>query len=106
MARKVNRRRLVRLLEELRTVQSGLRDERIVVINAEDARALEGADDERDRLQLRAALGDALLVHGERLDVEVVSEVLEAAFVRDLRGQEEEPQRDGRCFDLRGEDRC
>lgn len=92
MAGEVHCRRLVRLLEQLGAVQRRLRDERIVVVRAEHPRTLEGADDERDRLELRAALRDVVLVDGERLDVEVVREILEPALVRNLRSEQEKPE--------------
>lgn len=59
----------MRLLQQLRAMERRLGDQRVVVIRAEHARALERADDERDCLELGAALGDVVLVDGERLHV-------------------------------------
>ena len=81
-------------------MEGRLRDQRVVVVLAEHARTLQRADDERDRLQLRAALRDAVLVDRERLHVEVVREVLEPALVCNLRGEKEETERDGWCVAL------
>ena len=96
MAREVHCTRLMRLLEQLRSVQGRLGDERIVVVLAEYPCALQGADDEGDRLQLCTAFRYALLVHAERVNVHVVREVLEPALVRDLSGEEEESESDRR----------
>lgn len=80
------------LLEQLRSMQGRLGNERIVVVFTEHPCALQGADDERDRLQLRAALRYAFLVHAECVNVHVVREVLEPALVRNLSGEQEESE--------------
>ena len=81
-------------------MQRRLRDQRVVVVEPEDARVRQRADDEGDRLQLRARLVDALLVDSERLHVEVVREVFEAALICNLRSEKEEAERDGGCVAL------
>jgi hypothetical protein len=85
-------------------MQRRLRDQRIIIIHPKHLGALQSLDNERDRLQLRTALGDVVFVYCERLDVEIVGEVFESAFVGDLGGEEEETEGDCRRFDLGAED--
>ena len=94
----------VRFLQQLRTVQRCLRDQRVVIVLAEDLRALERAHEEHDRLQLRTRVRYAILIHSEGLHIENIGEVFETTFVGDLGGEEEESQHDGRSFDLGEED--
>lgn len=95
---------LMALLQQLSAVQGRLGDQRIVVLHSEDPGTSERADDEGDGLQLCSALGDVILVRRERLHVEVVRQVLEAALVGDLSGEKEKPQTDVRSFDIGAED--
>lgn len=88
MTCQVNRCCLVRLFEQPRAVKRCLRNQGIVVVLAKHLRALQRANNKRNCLQLRAALGNAVFVHRKRLNVQVIREVLEAAFIGDLRGEE------------------
>ena len=58
---------LVRLLQQLGGGQSALRPQRLVVLLAEAARALERADDQRDGRKLGFGVADLVLVQGEGL---------------------------------------
>ena len=79
-------------------------DQRVVVVLAEDLRALERAHEEHDRLQLRTRVRYAVLIHSEGLHIVIVGEVFKTAFVGDLDGEEEKLQYDGRSYDLGAED--
>lgn len=94
MTRREDRRRLLGLLEQAVAVQSGLCDERVVVVWSEDSRRLESTDDDGDGLQLSPTLRDGLLVDDERLDVELVGKLLQACIVGDL-GSEQEKAKTG-----------
>lgn len=58
---------LVGLLQQLGGGQGALSPERLVVLLAETARPLEGADDQRDGCQLRLGVADLVLVQREGL---------------------------------------
>jgi hypothetical protein len=80
-------------------------DKCVVIIDTKYPSSLQCANHERDRLQLRAGLGDAFLINSKCLNIQVVREVLETTLVGDLGRKEEEPERDGWSVDLSGEDR-
>lgn len=58
---------LVGLLEQLGSSQRTLRPQWLMVLLAEAARALKGADDQRDGRQLGFGVADLILVQGEGL---------------------------------------
>lgn len=84
MTRQADGGNLVALLQQLRAMQCRFCDQRVIIIDAKYSRARQRPDDEGNRLQLRARLRDVVLVHAERLHVEVVCEIFEAALVCDL----------------------
>lgn len=82
-----------------------LRDERVIVISAEDTGALECANNQRNCLELSTTLRDVVLIDRERLHIEVVCQVLKSGFIRDLGSKEEEPECDRRRLNLCRENR-
>jgi len=103
MTRQANRGRLVTLLQQLRTMQSGFGDEGIEIIHVKHFSACQSADDERNGLELRARLRDTVFVHTECLHVEVICEVFETTFISNLGGQEEQSESDIGRIDGGGE---
>lgn len=85
-------------------MQSGLRDERVIIIDPEHLRALQSADDERDGLQLCPRFRYRLFVYSEGFDVEIVGKIFKPAFVGDLGGEKEETKSNGGCLHLVGKD--
>lgn len=73
-------------------MQGRLSDERVVVVGPKHPRGLERADDDGDRLELRPALRDGLLIDDKCLDVKFVRELLEAGVIGNLGGEQEQPQ--------------
>ena len=91
---------LVGLLQKFRTVKSRLRNQSVIIILSEYLRTLQGTHDKHDCLQLRARIGNAVLVDGKCLNVKVVSEVLESTFVGCLGCKEEKAECNRGSLDL------
>ena len=65
-------------------MKSGFCDKGIEIIHIEHLSACQGADDERNSLELRMRLRNVVFVHTECLHVQVVCMVFETTFIRDL----------------------
>lgn len=91
---------LMRFFEQLAAVQCRLGDQRVVIVGAKDARRLQRRNDGRYGLQLRSALADALFIDDKGLNEKLVRQFFQAAFVRDLSGEEKQAKTDIRSLDL------
>lgn len=93
MARQIHRPTLVRLLQQLASVQGRLGDQRVVVLFREPPRSMQRASDDAHRLELRPRVADRIFVDCESLGKEFVADLLEPRLIGDLAAHHKQTQR-------------
>lgn len=92
MTSRAHRPTLIRLLQQLTSMQGTLRNQRIIVLPAKASRRMQSACNTAHGLKLTTAITDALFVHRECLCEELVADLFEPSLICDLTGCEEESE--------------
>jgi hypothetical protein len=92
MAGKVNCAALIRLLEELASMQGSLGNQRIVVLLGEPSGSVQGTRDDADGLELSSRVTDRVFVDRECLREEFVANFLKSCLVGNFTTHDEQPK--------------